>query len=158
MIRPLSFVSSKEPYAIQHHCKRCNPAVMIKAASRYFIIGAGSRDDVEVMKEGDFVFVLSINSRLGYAGLQRFELKDGLTSKELAILNEDQPISEKLNAGLRAHIEDARKEEEESLWAKVEDQENAESVFWQYSQDIPDGFWEMSAIEQLDCLAEHFGY
>lgn len=54
-------------------------------------LSAGSGDYVEVYRDGDSLFVLSYNYRLGYVGLQVFALKGEYAGEEIGEVFEQSP-------------------------------------------------------------------
>lgn len=54
-------------------------------------LSAGSSDDVEVYRDGDSLFVLSTNTRLGYCGIQVFALKGDYAGQEIGEHFEQSP-------------------------------------------------------------------
>lgn len=65
-----------EPYAWQRQAGRYNPGRQLiikeKGYRRIVPIGAGSSDDVEVFRDGDLYYVVSMNAAYDYAGLETF--------------------------------------------------------------------------------------
>ena len=78
--RPVPFAREEESEESQRAAGRLHPAsVLALTADRRrlrFVIRAGNSDDVHVFREEHFLYVVSINSRLGYFGVERFYLED----------------------------------------------------------------------------------
>lgn len=74
-----------EPSELQYRAKRYHPASVLRYKGRLFVIKSGSRDYVSAWSfdKGRRLVTVSINSCLGYAGIEEFEHEDGLTGAKL---------------------------------------------------------------------------
>jgi hypothetical protein len=67
-----------ESWEEQRAAQRCNPCdVIITGKGKRLTISAGESDNVHVFKEGALFFVVSVNYRFPYVGLEVFETTKG---------------------------------------------------------------------------------
>jgi hypothetical protein len=64
-----------------------------KRKKHVVVLDSGSSDDVDVYRDGESLFVLSKNTRLGYCGLQVFALHGEYTGEEIGNVFEQNPES-----------------------------------------------------------------
>lgn len=92
-----------ESFESQCKARRYNPATVLrmkhKGVKRRFVLGCGSNDNVTVLREGDLLFVVSVNHGLEYAGLEVFDLgevpdEDQHGPMGIAFLQADYEIAE----------------------------------------------------------------
>ena len=57
----------------QHAGHRYNPASIILYKKKEYTIGAGTSDHIYVYREDEYLVVLVVNYRMGYAGLEVFD-------------------------------------------------------------------------------------
>ena len=60
----------------QHYNPHDNVVVRVNRKPWELETGAGSSDDVDVFAEGDRIYILSMNHRLGYVGLAEYVLDE----------------------------------------------------------------------------------
>ena len=79
--RRLNIVREYEPYGMQHRAGRYNPAQTFKYKGRIFVLKCGTSDWVSAWSfdGGRKIITISVNSRMGYAGIEEFDREDGLT-------------------------------------------------------------------------------
>lgn len=75
-MRSIPFEVEEETYEEQSRAGRYNPGLVLLYRDKRKIqrvpIGAGTSDDIYVYREGDDIYVLTVNDRLGYVGLDIF--------------------------------------------------------------------------------------
>lgn len=92
-----NYTIEKETLEEQLTAKRYNPAFVLvfknKSGKHRVTLDSGGFDDIEVFREKNFVYVLSINQRMYYVGMQVFE---GSEEKGNIFLQDSQDIHETL--------------------------------------------------------------
>ena len=69
----------QETWKEQREARRFNPGLQIHVGTLHFPIGAGTSDHIHLFMEDGEYYVLAINTRLEYCGLQIFSATGELT-------------------------------------------------------------------------------
>lgn len=96
-MRRIDWPSFRESAESQSKAGRYNPARVVKYRGRRHVLPAGDGDDWFLLKEGERVYCVSINRRLGYCGVQGYDKEDEECDERLSVfLQADYEIEETL--------------------------------------------------------------
>jgi hypothetical protein len=70
----------RETYEKQSKARRFNPATELVTPKGVFTLGCGESDAVHVFTENSLLYVVSLNTRYDYVGLEIFNPKDDIDS------------------------------------------------------------------------------
>ena len=98
-----------ETWDEQRNAGRHNPAVVLATRRHRFTLGAGDSDRIDVYREGAYLFVVTVNTGLGYAGIEVFGLNTGEKEGEV-FFQVDYEIDELLGPrGIDLHLRNIAK-------------------------------------------------
>jgi hypothetical protein len=120
-----------ESQEFQNYGKRYHPCQYAIYNRKAYPLRCGTSDMVSLFAEGPFYYALSVNYRMGYAGLQRFEKSEGFPLRYL-VKPKDSTFKD---------------------WESLHDSDH-NSIFIQNESDLPEGFFDKSDMSQVKALAD----